>query len=190
MSSATLRPLSHFPGLIQSSNSRSPLPVRIAGIQWPDTSLSRSDGCEHLTTAQFTISSAKTGFAPKWRRGVVMASRAFARSILCFSPMPTPRAHSGKKRSDERTWAYYPKAVKTNEIVRSVINRCTSLTIAMSDVQNSFLEALAVIFVKVQYLYFRRKLSVSSIRWYQFPVAHSMYAEVTLILIFSHTNFH
>ena len=54
----------------------------------------------------------------------------------------------------------------------------------MSDVQNFFLEALAVIFVNVQYLYFRRKLSVSSIRWYQFPVAHSMYAEVTLILIF------
>ena len=54
----------------------------------------------------------------------------------------------------------------------------------MSDVQNFFLEALAVIFVNVQYLYFRRKLSVSSIQWYQFPVAHSMYAEVTLILIF------
>ena len=57
--------------------------------------------------------------------------------------------------------------------------------VAMSDVQNFFQEALAVIFAKAQYLYFRRKLSVSSIRWYQFPVAHSMYAEVTLILIFS-----
>ena len=62
--------------------------------------------------------------------------------------------------------------------------------VTMSDVQNFFLEALAVIFVKVQYLYFRRKLSVSSIRWYQFPVVHSMYAEVTLILIFFHTKFH
>jgi len=36
----------------------------------------------------------------------------------------------------------------------------------MSDVQNFFLEALAVIFVKVQYLYFRRKLSMCSIPWY------------------------
>ena len=44
--------------------------------------------------------------------------------------------------------------------------------LAMLDVQNFFLEALAVIFVKVQYLYFRSKLSVSSIRWYQFKVAH------------------
>ena len=58
------------------------------------------------------------------------------------------------------------------------------IMLAMSDVQNFFLEALAVIFVKVQYLYFRRKLSVSSIWWYQFPVAHSMYVEVTLTLIF------
>ena len=70
------------------------------------------------------------------------------------------------------------------------VNLLGPIKIAMSDVQNFFLEALAVIFVKVQYLYFRRKLSVSSIRWYQFPVAHSMYAEVMLILIFSHTNFH
>ena len=63
-------------------------------------------------------------------------------------------------------------------------NSQCSLALAMSDVQNFFLEALAVIFVKAQYLYFRRKLSVSSIRWYQFSVAQSMYAEVTLILIF------
>ena len=54
----------------------------------------------------------------------------------------------------------------------------------MSDVQNFFLEALALIFVKVQYLYFRSKLLVSSIWWYQFPVAYSMYAEVTLIFNF------
>ena len=53
--------------------------------------------------------------------------------------------------------------------------------LVMSDVQNFFLEALAVIF---EYLYFKRKLSVSSIWWYQFPVAHSMLVEVTLILIF------
>ena len=45
------------PAIIRSSNSRSPLPVRIVGIRYPDTSLSRSDGYEHLTTAQFTISS-------------------------------------------------------------------------------------------------------------------------------------
>ena len=35
--------------------------------------------------------------------------------------------------------------------------------IAMPDVQNFFHKALAVIFAKVQYLYFRRKLSASSI---------------------------
>jgi len=64
------------------------------------------------------------------------------------------------------------------------------LRLAMPDVQNFFHKALAVIFAKVQYLYFRRKLSASSIEWYLFPVAHSMYAEVTLILFFSHTNFH
>ena len=45
------------PAIIRSSNSRSPLPVRIIGIRYPDTSLSRSDGYEHLTTAKFTISS-------------------------------------------------------------------------------------------------------------------------------------
>ena len=37
--------------------------------------------------------------------------------------------------------------------------------VVMSDVQNFFLEAVAVIFVKVHYLYFRRKLSVSSIEF-------------------------
>ena len=54
----------------------------------------------------------------------------------------------------------------------------------MPEVQNFFYKALAVIFARVQYLYFKRKLSASSIDWYQFPVAHSMYAEVTLVLIF------
>ena len=35
----------------------------------------------------------------------------------------------------------------------------------------------------------RRKLLASSIKWYHFPVMHSIYAVVTLILILSHTNF-
>jgi len=35
--------------------------------------------------------------------------------------------------------------------------------VAMPDVQNFFHKVLAVIFAKVQYLYFRRKLSASSI---------------------------
>ena len=35
--------------------------------------------------------------------------------------------------------------------------------VAMPDVQNFFHKALAAMFVKVQYLYFRRKLSASSI---------------------------
>ena len=35
-----------------------------------------------------------------------------------------------------------------------------------------------------KYLHFRRKLLPSSIKWHHFPVAHSMYVEVTVILIF------
>jgi len=68
----------------------------------------------------------------------------------------------------------------------------TILYVAMSDVQNFFLEALAVIFVKVQYLYFKRKLSVSSIRWHQFPVAHSTYSmSLAYILYFmAHRTVH
>ena len=62
--------------------------------------------------------------------------------------------------------------------------------VGMPDIQNFFHKALAVVFAKAQYLYSGRKLSVSSIECYHFPVAHSMYAEVTVILIFSHTNFH
>ena len=54
----------------------------------------------------------------------------------------------------------------------------------MPDVQNFFHKALAVIFAKVQYLYFKRKYSACSIEWYHFPVVHAMYAEVTLVLIF------
>ena len=45
--------------------------------------------------------------------------------------------------------------------------------IAMPDVQNLLHKALAVIFEKT--IYFRRKLSASSIQWYYIPVAHSMY---------------
>ena len=86
-------------------------------------------------------------------------ARSSLRGCLCFSL-------SHRRRSQSCSYLHY------------------ALHLAMSDVQNFFLEALAVIFVKVHYLYFRRKLSASSIRWYQFPVAHSMYAEVTLILIF------
>ena len=47
-------------------------------------------------------------------------------------------------------------------------------TLAMPDVQNFFYKALAVIFAKVQYLYF------NSIEWYHFPVAHAMCAEVEM----------
>ena len=55
----------------------------------------------------------------------------------------------------------------------------------MLNVQNFFHKALAVIFAKVQYLYFKRiKASASSIEWYHFPVAHAMYAEVMFVLIF------
>ena len=57
----------------------------------------------------------------------------------------------------------------------------------MPDIQNFFHKALAVIFAKV-HLYFKRKLSVSSFKWYHFPVAHAMCAEVTFVLIFSHTT--
>ena len=56
--------------------------------------------------------------------------------------------------------------------------------LVMPHVQNFFHKALAVFFAKVQYLYFKRKLSTSSIEWYHFPVTHAMYAEVTLVLIF------
>ena len=38
----------------------------------------------------------------------------------------------------------------------------------MPDIQNFFHKALAVIFAKVQFLYFRRKLLASSIKWYLF----------------------
>ena len=59
----------------------------------------------------------------------------------------------------------------------------------MPDVQKRFHEALAVIISKLEYLYTRRKLSVSSIERYHFAVARSMCAEVTLISMFSRTNF-
>ena len=52
------------------------------------------------------------------------------------------------------------------------------IVLVMPDIQNFFHKVLAVIFTKV---YFRRKLSASFIEWYIFPVAHSTYAEVTLI---------
>ena len=48
--------------------------------------------------------------------------------------------------------------------------------VGMPDVQNFFHEALAVIISKLQYLYTRRKLSVSSLERYHFPVARSMCA--------------
>ena len=41
--------------------------------------------------------------------------------------------------------------------------RLKSVVVAMPDVQNFFHKVLAVIFTKFQYLYFRRKLSMSSI---------------------------
>ena len=42
----------------------------------------------------------------------------------CTSLVTSPRAPPGEKRSGERSrisWAYYLKAVRTNEIARSVI---------------------------------------------------------------------
>ena len=42
--------------------------------------------------------------------------------------------------------------------------------LGMPDVQNFFHEVLAVIISKLQYLYTRRKLSVSSIERHHFPV--------------------
>ena len=44
----------------------------------------------------------------------------------------------------------------------------------MPDAQNFFHKVPAVFFAKVQYLCFKRKLSVSSIKWYHFPVAHAI----------------
>ena len=48
------------------------------------------------------------------------------------------------------------------------------LIVGMPDVQNFLHEALAVIISKLQHLYTRRKLSVSCIERYHFPVACSM----------------
>ena len=45
--------------------------------------------------------------------------------------MTSPCAPPGEKPSGEQSrisWAYYPKAVRTNEIARSVIIRSTALT--------------------------------------------------------------
>ena len=61
--------------------------------------------------------------------------------------------------------------------------------LGMPDIQKFFHEALTVIISKLQYLYTRRKLLVSSIECYHFPVECSMCAYVTPIFIFSHTNF-
>ena len=60
-----------------------------------------------------------------------------------------------------------PRSEKTTDDV---------LYVGMLDVQNFFHEALAVIISKLQYLYTRRKLSVSSIERYHFPVARPMCA--------------
>ena len=50
-----------------------------------------------------------------------------------------------------------------DDVKRDVDVHGVRLAVAMPDVQNFFHKALAVIFAKVQYLYFRRKLSASSI---------------------------
>ena len=54
----------------------------------------------------------------------------------------------------------------------------------MPDIQNFFHGALAVIIIKLQYLYTRRKLSVSSIERCDFPVACSM-----CVLSYAHFHF-
>ena len=86
------------PAIIRSSNSRSPLHVRIVGIRYPDTSLSRSDGYEHLTTAKFTISSVngKIWLCTKMaeRRGCDVTCN---RSIGCHTPAQRPSSLSGQK---------------------------------------------------------------------------------------------
>ena len=41
--------------------------------------------------------------------------------MVCPSLVPHPRSPPGKKQCGERSWAYYPKVVMTNEIVRLVI---------------------------------------------------------------------
>ena len=63
----------------------------------------------------------------------------------------------------------------------------------MPDVQNFFHKALAVIFTKVQYLYFRRKLSMSSIdklyRVIRFSsCAFNVRGRYAHLNFFSHTN--
>ena len=57
----------------------------------------------------------------KWR--YKLRRRAHGRQVM-FSLVTSPRAPPGEKRSGERSrisWAYYSKAVRTNEIARSVI---------------------------------------------------------------------
>ena len=58
--------------------------------------------------------------------------------------------------------------------VAGVPRNATGTLVEMPDVQNFFHEALAVIITKLQYLYTRRKLSVSSNERYHFPVERSM----------------
>ena len=58
------------------------------------------------------------------------------------------------------------------------------LAVAIPDIKNFFHKVLAEVFAKFQYLYSRRKLLANSIE-FSMPVTHSMYVEVTIIMIFS-----
>ena len=60
-----------------------------------------------------------------------MTSLQMTRSPMPSSLVPRPHMPSGEKRSGERSqipWAYYPKRVMTNEIVKSVILHGTFLS--------------------------------------------------------------
>ena len=43
------------------------------------------------------------------------------KGMVCPSLVPRPHAPPGEKQCGEQSWAYYPKVVMTNEIVRLVI---------------------------------------------------------------------
>ena len=63
-----------------------------------------------------------------------------------------------------------------------LVDNHQAMSIAMPGIQNFFHKVLALVF---DYLYFRRKLLVSSIECYYFPVEYSK-----LLNFFFHTNFH
>ena len=101
----------------------------------------------------------------------------------------SPAPHGRTWQPGEEGWLHSSEEWRGHRVIECS-NTTWCFQITMSDVQNFFHIAPAVIFAKVWYLYFRRKLSASFIECYHCPVAHSMYAEVTLLFNFSRTNFH